>query len=90
MNEVTFRVNDIELNFLVDNGVSLCAIKNKVLSNNINVYKHKVSIKGVGDPLILQGYVYLQLKIVNVQFNQGFYILHSLASNTDGILGQNF
>lgn len=87
---VEFNINNKNLEFLVDTGASLCAIKLECLHSNIPIFKNKLEIKGIGGNLISEGYVYLNLKVNSTIFRQKFFVFKNLNCSTNGIIGIDF
>lgn len=86
--------SDDELKLLVDSGASLCVLKYEWLLNNQHllnlIQQDKIIIKGISGNLESVGYIYLDIIINQVAFNQKFYIFKNISCTSDGILGQNF
>ncbi|KAJ8709933.1 hypothetical protein PYW07_009299 [Mythimna separata] len=56
----------------------------------IPFHSQRLRIKGIGGDVISTGYVYINLRRNNVDFKHKFYVLKSLPSKVNGILGQDF
>lgn len=92
INWVNFKINNLELELLVDTGASLSAIKYELLLSltNVTLHKSELSINGVGGSLKSEGFVYLTLEWEGFNFSHKFYVFRNLPCKAIGILGQDF
>lgn len=54
------------------------------------MYKHNVSVKGIGGDIFSDGYIYLNLQHKGFIFTHKFLVFRHLPCKTCGILGQDF
>lgn len=78
--------------FLVDSGATICTLKYEWLNEYLisKLCYDKIVIKGISGQLVSEGYVYLDLVLNGIVFNQRFYVFKNLSCPTDGILGHDF
>lgn len=91
---VTFNINDLSIDLLVDSGASLCVLKYEWLETDPNlknsIHLERVTIKGVTGTLESLGYIFLNLSYNGVSFREKFYVFKNLSCSASGILGDNF
>lgn len=92
INWVSFKVNNIDLDWLADTGASISAVKLEILSriNYVNLIKNKITIDGIGGSLESEGYVFLKLEYKGNVFEHKFHVFRELSCKASGILGQDF
>lgn len=91
INYVKLGIGNRTLEWLVDTGASLSAIKYECLENiNARIYNSKLEVNGIGGSLRSEGFVYLKLEYNNKYFEHKFYVFRNLPCKTIGIIGQDF
>lgn len=91
INSVTMSVLDVPQSWLIDTGASLFAVKyENLIAFNIPFQIEKLCIRGIGGNIHSKGYVYLKLKVNDIELTHKFYVFENLPCRTDGIVGQDF
>lgn len=93
INWVSFIVNNIESEWLVDTGASLSAIKLDFLRFSSlchKIIRDELVVNGVGGSLKAIGYIYLELRYKQYSFKHKFHVFDTLPCKSVGLLGQDF
>lgn len=90
MSSIKCCMNGKPLNFLIDTGASLCAIKYECLNSSNRIYEENLEIRGIGGYVSSVGYIFLNLELEGVQVEIKFYVFKDLLCKTDGIIGHDF
>lgn len=93
INWVNFNIDNVSVEWLVDTGASISAIKYDLLSSlgkDIKIYKTNIQVNGISGSLFSLGYCYLDLDFNKKRFRHKFYVFEKLSCKASGILGQDF